>query len=86
MLPVIIYDFQNGFPQTFKFYFLWIPYKILNPIFHFKVNPEEGSLVSATITLFDYYKRLIFNESIIISKVIFVSTILVVINFFKKVT
>lgn len=75
MLPVLVYDFQNGFPQTFKFYFLWIPYKILNPVLHFKQNTNEGSLILAIITLFDYYKRLILNYSLFGSGIIFVFTI-----------
>ncbi|OGH23758.1 MAG: hypothetical protein A2958_03335 [Candidatus Levybacteria bacterium RIFCSPLOWO2_01_FULL_38_13] len=64
MLPILIYDFNHGFPQTFKF-IAWIGYKFLK----FFGLPGVGSITeqSSYLTVLNFflesYGRLIFAES-----------------------
>jgi len=67
MIPILIYDTQNGFPQTVKF-IAWIGYRTLNffgfPSIHANVVSENLNL--SIITSVSYIKQLIFlpNETI----------------------
>lgn len=78
MLPVIIYDFYNGFPQTLKF-IAWIGYKAISAVFPIMPVASNISAPSASEALtffFSRYQELIYPYSITIATLFFVFSIL----------
>lgn len=75
MLPVLIYDFQNGFPQTVRF-MMWIGYKLLVLIGYPPLN-LSGSVSMQTMMNFfiEKYSELIYPFSDSVSLVIFVGSV-----------
>lgn len=70
MLPILIYDFYNGFPQTLKF-LIWIGYRVLR-LFGF---PSVGgaSVASSDQIIpftFSFYKELVFAPSSLIALIL----------------
>jgi len=83
MLPILIYDSQNNFPQTFKFA-LWMGYKVL--VF-FGYPPLHAEIVSPSwVSVFSFvaesYKRLIFVNSGLVACIIFLLSFG---SFYKKI-
>jgi len=72
MLPVLIYDFNNNFPQTLKF-ISWIGYRILRFFGFPSIHGEISSVnLSSMITFsFSFYQKLIFAASNIVALIIF---------------
>ncbi len=67
MLPMLLYDLQNGFPQTLKF-ITWIGYRILVIFGYPPINPTEAAAHTDILTFsIDKYKQLIFAHNEIIS-------------------
>lgn len=70
MMPILIYDIQNGFPQTIKFV-AWIGYRSLRflglPSIHANATSENLNLFTTTSA--SYVKHLVFlqNETIAVS-------------------
>ncbi len=64
MLPVFIYDFNNGFPQTLKFA-EWAGYKFLKFFGFSAIGATSGSTNYTLIFnfLLEFYKRLIFVQN-----------------------
>jgi len=75
MSPILIYDYVNGFPQTFKFA-AWVPYKFLNLFFKFKYVKNGNSFLSIFEFFSVYYQRMVFFYNSIISALIFLVTII----------
>lgn len=73
MIPILIYDFNNNFPQTLKF-LAWIGYRILKffgfPSIHGEVDPVNFN--SMIMFSFHFYQNLIFTASGIVAFVIFI--------------
>lgn len=88
MLPVLIYDFFHGFPQTLKFG-IWIIYRILR-FFGFPGIHEGDQLTEANSIIsfsFSFYQNLIFAENKIIAFVILLFSIVVFIfNIFRLIS
>lgn len=85
LLPMILYDVSNGFPQTLKF-IAWIFYRALSL---FGYNPQhEFSMDKITVMfnfLFNNFTKLVFAQSTLISQVFLICTIAWVIYFiFQK--
>lgn len=73
MLPILIYDFKNGFPQTLKFA-AWIGYRILK-FFGFPSIHEDVESVNFDSMIkfsFNFYQQLVFSASNIIAFIILV--------------
>ncbi|RJQ38907.1 glycosyltransferase [Candidatus Microgenomates bacterium] len=72
MLPVLIFDFSHGFPQTIKF-LIWIPYRTIKVL-----STGSGNIFqfdNSMLTFFSqYFQRLIFLPDNIISYLIFASS------------
>lgn len=72
MLPILIYDVQNGYPHTIKFA-AWIGYRILRlfgfPSIHGLADTTNFS--SFLTTSFTFYQRIVFLENSIVAGVIF---------------
>lgn len=67
MLPVIIYDINNGFPQTLKFA-EWMGYRVLVVLGIVKRSIlEKGTIFSASTFLLDNFKKLFFIHSLSLS-------------------
>lgn len=66
MLPILVYDFSHGFPQTIK-YAVWFPYKIVS-IAKDLFSPWEFLFSSSE--MFDYFRiyfsRIIFPSQLVI--------------------
>jgi len=90
MVPILIYDFQNGFPQTIVFAG-WIAYKIYSSI------PYIGSgdvinlsqYQSLNVYFFDFLKKLIFIPNVVFSFALTLISFLYLLfinllNFFQK--
>ncbi len=75
LLPIILYDVKNGFPQTLKFT-VWSFYRAVSL---FSYNAHQGFLINKIIImvnfLFDNFRKLIFVQSSLISFVILVSIV-----------
>jgi len=73
MIPILIYDFYNNFPQTIKFV-IWIGYRILKFFGLASIHGESESIsLNSMITFsFHFYQYLIFAASSIIAFVILV--------------
>lgn len=85
LLPMILYDVRNGFPQTLKF-IAWVFYKA---VLFFDYNQQhEFSTDKITIMfvfLFDNFRKLFFAQSGIISQIFLICIIAWVIYFiFQK--
>ncbi len=79
MLPVIIYDFSNGFKQTIIF-FGWTLYK---PFSYFIYHSSSNFLSNTSILMnfiFECIRKLVFPSSLFISIVIFLLSILLLIR------
>lgn len=87
MMPVMIYDFSHGFPQTFKF-LLWIPYRILkhmNLLVELVPSTHEESFLSTLLFFKEFYQKLIFPSSNLLSLFVFIVCIVVVgVHIYKK--
>lgn len=72
LFPMILYDVKNGFPQTLKFG-LWFFYRIAS---FFGLNPEHAFSLKKIIIMFqyllDFFMKLIFAVSGLISFSIFI--------------
>jgi hypothetical protein len=84
MLPVIIYDFSNGFKQTVVF-LGWTLYKPFSFLFHH----SSGNLVANLKIVVSFglisLQRLIFQDSLLISALLFVAGVsLLAFQVFKK--
>ncbi len=68
MLPMLIYDFGHGFPQTFRF-LAWIGYRVLVLLGYPPINPEIASPNFIQITYFigNFYNRLILLPNIFLA-------------------
>ncbi len=77
MIPMIYYDFHNGFPQTLKF-IIWIGYKLVSFIIPFKNDliTENINIFSQFNYFFMYFKNLIFPMSNLIAGIIFLLSLL----------
>ncbi len=84
MIPVIIYDFYNGFPQTLK-YAAWFGYKALQFLGFF---PKETSNTYSYSDIFYYfmgfYERLIIPRNLYLSLMLLVTSYLFVFYQFLK--
>lgn len=74
MLPILIYDIQNGFPQTVKFtgWFFYKAYNFLRMI----PSGNEYSYSQILNFFFESYSRLIFEPNIYVSSVLFMVSII----------
>src|ERR1035437_7908451 len=70
MLPVIIYDFSNGFKQTVVF-LGWTIYKPLSFLFHHSSGNALANYKIVAIFGLQNLQRLIFQESLLVSFLIF---------------
>ena len=59
MIPILIYDFNNGFKQTVIFLF-WILYSVLKPLFFHSSETFLSGLNSMVHFIYEYNKRFIF--------------------------
>lgn len=85
LLPIILYDVRNGFPQTIKF-IAWIFYRAIS-FFGFNSQHEfsANKIILMLNFLFDNFKKLIFVYSDFISLVIFIAVAFWAIHsFFQK--
>lgn len=82
MIPVIIYDLYHGFPQTFG-YAVWFVYKPLQSIGLFPKSADHGTFYSVGTFFLEFYSRLIFKPSILISSIILVASVGIVVYFIK---
>ncbi len=71
MIPILIYDFYNGFPQTIK-YAGWFIYKILQLVGIGHIEPSPFTFKDVVVFFFQKYSLLVFPLSIMASFVIFV--------------
>ncbi len=71
MFPILIYDFQNGFPQTVVFAG-WFIYKLLQIVGFFEKNKvDESSFSNASTFFFSKYSDLILPVNKLLSTTIF---------------
>lgn len=88
LLPVLIYDFRNGFPQTLKFS-AWLIYRglILVGVLQ-KSSLENSSFAQAFFYFLDTYNKLVFIPNFYASLIILFSSLLFgimkVFLYFKK--
>lgn len=70
MLPILIYDFQNGFPQTIKFA-AWMGYQMIKL---FGINLKESPAPESFQEVFSFflfqYRRLVFLPSYLVSLIL----------------
>lgn len=91
MVPIIIYDFNNNFPQTLKF-IAWIGYRVLSFFGIINVHEERFLLISGSMFTFSfhYYQNLIFAKSNVVSFILLIFSLLIlffnILNFFRKKT
>lgn len=75
LLPMILYDIKNGFPQTLKFA-AWIIYRLIS---FFGYNQQYGFSLNKIIAMFNFlfhnFAKLIFASDNLISLVIFTALI-----------
>jgi GT2 family glycosyltransferase len=84
MLPILIYDFGNGFKQTVVF-LGWVIYKPFSFLLHNAAKTTQIDLVSFGNFLLDNSSKLIFAYSWIVAVLIFVFSLLyLLIRVFKK--
>lgn len=71
MIPILIYDFNHGFPQTFKF-IVWIFYKFLRLIGFPSINliPAQSSYPEIINFFLKFYKKIIFVQNFQVALVI----------------
>ena len=70
MIPFLIYDFKNGFPQTLKFS-EWIGYRALIILGFIKRSPLEKGTIIQTFNFFvDNLRKLFFIESLPVAALI----------------
>lgn len=75
LIPMLIYDIENGFPQTVKF-LLWLGYRFLIVIGVFQRSILERSTFNdALFFFFDSYKKIVFIPSLFFSLFILFSSI-----------
>jgi len=75
MMPIIIYDFQSGFPQTLKFV-AWVGYKILGVFGIINSGTSFGDKSLEMISFFaNQYRFLIFSQNGLAAFLIFILTI-----------
>ncbi len=75
MFPILIYDFNNGFPQTLKFA-LWIVYSFIKPFIFFSGQTLSVSSLGTMLSyFFVYFQRLIFLPNQIISNFIIITSL-----------
>lgn len=67
LLPMILYDVRNGFPQTLKFA-AWVIYRVVSL---FGYNPQQTFSINKIYVMFDFlfvnFTRLIFAQSSFVS-------------------
>ena len=80
MLPILIYDFNNGFKQTIIF-LLWIPYSVLKPFFIQSAESSFNGFNTMLHFIYEYNKRFIFLPNGYIALIISLSSIFYI--FFK---
>lgn len=85
MMPIIYYDFHNGFPQTVKFV-IWMGYKLVGFIIPFREDlaAKNINIISQLNYFFNYFKNLIFPTSSLIAGLIFLFSFLHFIYLFKS--
>jgi GT2 family glycosyltransferase/4-amino-4-deoxy-L-arabinose transferase-like glycosyltransferase len=84
MIPVIYYDFLNGFSQTVKFG-LWIGYKITSFILPlWRSNEFSASIKDIFIFLLNNYRELILPGSFILAMLILLLSLVNLFSSFKK--
>lgn len=85
LLPMILYDVRNGFPQTLKFV-VWFFYRAISP---FGLNSQHEFSIEKLIIMLNFlsdnFRKLIFAQSNIISLLIlFATACWVIYNLFSK--
>ncbi len=85
LLPMILYDIRNGFPQTLKF-IIWILYK---SALLFGYNRQHEFSIDRMIKMFsfllDNFRKLVFIENSTVSLIIFICAVVSIVYFiFKK--
>lgn len=84
LLPIILYDVKNGFPQTLKF-IAWVFYRAISFVGY---NQQHEFSIDKIIVmfnfLFDNFKKLVFAQSDLISLIILISIIAWVVYFLFK--
>jgi GT2 family glycosyltransferase len=83
MLPILVYDIQNGFPQTFGF-LIWMAYKILVFFGYPSLHPDIASPNFQSVLQFlaSQYQRLVFWGNGLVA---FMIAILSMWHFYKRV-
>lgn len=84
MMPILIYDFQNGFPQTLKF-FAWMILEILG-LFGINILPKypHQSFSSFSIYFLDEFREIIFAPNVFVSSLILLVVVLINLIFIYK--
>lgn len=71
MIPIILYDFYNGFPQTLK-YALWFIYKGAQFIGFFHPNTADHTYFQVANFFLESYSKLIFISSFYVSSILLI--------------
>lgn len=72
MLPIILYDVRNGFPQTFKFA-VWVCYKAISVLINQQHEISIDKIIIMFNFLFDNFRKLIFAQNNLIPQILLVS-------------
>jgi GT2 family glycosyltransferase len=85
LLPMILYDVKNGFPQTLKF-IVWVFYRVISLVGY---SPEQAFSIKKTVVMLNYllnnFTKLIYVQSGLISVSVFVlSMAWIIYSIFKK--
>jgi len=84
LLPMILYDVRNGFPQTIKFA-AWIAYRMISL---FGYNPQQSFSISKIIIIVNFlfvnFVKLFFASNNLISSAIIIAVISWIIYIFIK--
>ena len=75
MIPILVYDFNNGFKQTVIFLF-WIPYSILKTFFIHSSEPFLSGFNTMVHFTYEYNKRFIFLPNGLAALAVSLSSIL----------
>jgi len=81
LIPILIYDSQNGFPQTVRFA-VWTGYKVLTLFGYPPLRPEveSASFISVASFFFDQLGNLLFLPNVIGALVLFTGSIILFAN------
>lgn len=76
LIPILIYDIQNGFSQTVKF-IIWLGYRFFVTIGLIQKSPlEHSSFENTLFFFFDAYRKLVFIQSFAFSELLLFSSFL----------